>query len=157
MRRIIPFIIAASIVTACSSIDCPLYYVVMTKYVFGGNVDVFEDTLSVSIYRPELTDTLLLDHLTDAKDFLLPVSYHQSTDVLFFTFTGDGVTQTDTVTIEKTNTPHFESVDCGPAFFHTIDHVSWTSHAIDSIVITKAEVNHDTSKGHLLLYLKRYR
>ena len=157
MRRIIPFIVAASIVTACSSIDCPLNNTVMAKYVLGGTVDVLEDSLSVSISRTNATDTLLLDRLTDAKDFMLPVSYHQPSDVLFFTFTGNGVTQTDTVTIEKTNTLHFESVDCGPTYFHTISHVSWTNHAIDSIVITKAEVNHDTSKGHLLLYLKRYR
>ena len=157
MRRIIPFIIAASIVTACSSIDCPLHNTVMTKYVFGGNVDEFEDTLYVSISRTDQPDTLLLNRFTGGNEFLIPVSYHQSSDVLFFTFTGNGVTKTDTVTIEKTNTPHFESVDCGPAFFHTINHVSWTHHAIDSIVITKAEVNYDTSKGHLLLYLKRYR
>lgn len=157
MRKLASFLLAALLTAACSSIDCPLNNTVMTKYVFGGNVDVFEDSLSVSILRPDGTDTLLLDHLTEASEFLLPVSYYQPSDVLFFTITGDGATQTDTVIIEKTNTPHFESVDCGPAFFHTINNVSWTCHAIDSIAITKAQVNHDTSKGHLLLYLKRYR
>lgn len=157
MRRIIPFIIAASLVTACSSIDCPLNNVVMTKYVLGGNVDVLEDSLSVSILRSDGKDSLWLNRLTEAKDFLLPVSFHEPADVFLFKFKGEDVDLTDTVTIEKTNTPHFESVDCGPTYFHTINHVSWTYHAIDSIVITKAQVNYDTSKGHLLLYLKRYR
>ena len=157
MRRIIPLILTALLAAACSSVDCPLYNTVCTKYVFGGDVDLQEDTLSVGIIRTDGTDTLLLNRFNHSNEFLLPVSYHQPADVLFFHITGEGVTLTDTVTIEKTDTPHFESVDCPPSFFHTINHVSWTCHAIDSIVITKAQVNHDTSKGHLLLYLKHYR
>lgn len=157
MRRIIPFILSALLAVACSSVDCPLYSTVQTKYVLGGDVETLEDTLTISILRSDGTDTLLLNRLTNASEFLLPVSYHQPADVLYFKFSGNDATLTDTVTIEKTDTPHFESVECSPTFFHTINQVRWTRHAIDSIVITKAQVSYDTSKGHLLLYLKRHR
>lgn len=52
------------------------------------------------------------------------------------------------MTIEKENKPHFESVDCAPAFFHKITSVSCTHNAIDSITINNQDVNYDTSKKH---------
>lgn len=152
MRRIALSFLIVLLLASCSSVDCPLYNTVMTKYVLGGEVDVLADTLTIS---SEGTDSILLNHISKANEFLVPISYHHPADVLYFKFEGESGTLTDTVTIEKTNTPHFESVECSPTFFHTIDHVSWTRHAIDSIVITKAQVDYDTTQGHLLLYLKR--
>ena len=155
MRRIIPLLFTLLLVSACSSVDCPFNSTVAIKYVLGGEVDTLHDMLTISALRSDGTDTVI-NSLSNTTYFELPVSYNQPSDKLQFSFTDmTKTTIVDTVTIEKTDIPHFESVDCSPTFFHTIDHVSWTSHAIDSIVITKAQVTNDTSKGHLLLYLKR--
>ena len=155
MRRIVPFLIAATLLAACSSVDCPLYKTVETKYVLAGEVDTLHDTLSVMITKVDGKDSLVLNRLTAATEFKLPMSHRQPADVFVFTFTDTlRHTVTDTVTIEKTDTPHFESVDCAPSFFHTINHVRWTTNVIDSIAISKAQVTYDNTKGHLLLYLK---
>ena len=63
-------------------------------------------------------------------------------------------TTLDTVTVTKENHPHFESVDCSPAYFHTITAVSTTHNAIDSVVIKNPDVNYDTSKKHFYIYFK---
>ena len=65
-----------------------------------------------------------------------------------------GVKTTDTVWVEKQNLPHFESVDCNPAMFHTIKGVRTTHHAIDSIKINNDKVTYNDTKPHFLLYLK---
>lgn len=59
--------------------------------------------------------------------------------------------------VTKTNTPHFESVDCGVAYFHVITGVRYTRNAIDSIVINHKEVNYDATQQHFHIYFKEYR
>ena len=81
------------------------------------------------------------------------MSYAQTEDVLVF-HTGH---LTDTVVIEKTNEPHFESVDCGLNYFHTLTGVRYTRHALDSIVINHNQVNYDASQKHFFVYFKEYR
>lgn len=53
---------------------------------------------------------------------------------------------------QKGNYPHFESVDCGAAYFHKITEVKTTHNYIDSIVINNKEVNYDASKAHFYIY-----
>ena len=86
----------------------------------------------------------------NAKTFSLPMSYAGGTDVLIFEMrdTLHNVVY-DTITITKTNTPHFESTECGPAYYHTIEGVSTTNHKIESVTINDTEVNHDGTKEHI--------
>ena len=59
--------------------------------------------------------------------------------------------------VTKTNEPHFESVDCGLNYFHTLTGVRFTRHAIDSVVINQKSVNYDVSPKHFYIYFKEYR
>lgn len=154
MRRIIPIVLAAIALTACSSIDCPLYNQVYSKYMLDGEVTMLSDTLYVSTTKVDGKDTTLINRLYDASDFLLKMSFTQPEDVLYFTFKNPLTVRTDTVRVSKTTYPHFESVDCSPSFFHQIEGVSTTRHAIDSIIIAKKIVNYDTTGCHLRIYLK---
>ena len=82
------------------------------------------------------------------------MSYSQDEDELRFEMI-DTITKTvttDIVKIQKTNQPHFESVDCNPAFFHTITGVTHTKNAIDSVVINNPNVDTDETKEHLYIY-----
>ena len=155
MRRIIPVILATVILTACSSIDCPVNNTVYAKYVLGGEVDAIPGTLTVKTKRANGSDTTLLNELSFAKDFLLPISYVRPTDILVFQLTDtNAVTYIDTVKLSKINTPHFESVDCSPSYFHQLTGVTWTKKAIDSIIISNSKVTYDTTGGHVQIYFK---
>ena len=83
------------------------------------------------------------------------MSYNRPEDVLYFERSNDtGWSVVDTVVIEKEDIPHFESIDCNPAYFHMIKNVRHTRLGLDSIVIKKAKVNYDATQPHLFVYFK---
>ena len=141
--------------TACSTIDCPLNSAVATYYKLSGDVTKLNDTLTISTQRNNGNDTVILNRATAVDSFSLPMSYAAAQDVFYFEVKRVGGTTTiDTVNIAKENHPHFESIDCNPAVFHKIINVSCTHHAIDSIVIKKANVDYDYTKAHFYIYFK---
>lgn len=143
------------IVSACSTIECPLNNRVYTNYVLMGDVTKLTDTLSVSTTRADATDSVLLNRVVGIQKFTLPISYQAEADIFYFEIRGtQGNHSIDTVNIYKQDRPHFEAVDCNPSFFHTLEGVETTHHAIDSIVINHSTVNYDTSKEHLHIYFK---
>lgn len=159
MRKIIPFIaVALLLVSACSSIDCPLNNLVYSSFaLYGGDgrADTLRDTLTISTNRTDGSDSVLINRDTRVTGFTLPVSYAQPQDIFFVEVKGEDIVTLDTLTVSKESRPHFESVDCGPSFFHTITAVSCTTNAVDSVVINNPEVNYDTSNKNFHIYFKR--
>ena len=139
---------------SCSTIDCPFNAFVYSKYKLAGDVEKLSDYLTVSINKLDGTDNDLLNSITEVDSFMLPMSYSQSEDVLYFNRTSGGMSVTDTVIVKKQDIPHFESIDCNPAFFHRIENVRYTHHGIDSIVILNKNVTYDESKTHFQIYFK---
>ena len=144
MRKLIIFFAIASALCACSSIDCPLNNKVYAQYKFAG--DGMSDgtiiTVTTSLSQAEGDDSVLINKMEYADSISLPMSYARAEDVFYFKFEkSNGSTITDTVKVAKKNMPHFESVDCNPAFFHTITGVEHTRHAIESIIINNNTVN----------------
>ena len=144
---------------ACSSIDCPVQNTVSTQYAFptaAGERDTLADTLTVSTIRQNGTDSILLNRSVMTTDFSLPVSYTANADTLQFLLADTtGHTTADTVVVMKTNTPHFESVDCNISFFHEITGVTFTRHFIDTIIVRNKTVNYDTSTLHFNIVRKK--
>lgn len=164
--RLLPFVFSISLLlfcaASCTSIDCPVQNLVYTTYELkkgGGTTPdtLGTDTLWIRTRRNDGTDSLVLNSLYGdaATVFKLPISYTQPEDV-FFTQLRDtaGNQYLDTIRIKKENIPHFESVDCQAAYFHTITAVSTTHNAIDSLIIHHPEVNYDITITHYYLYLK---
>lgn len=140
------------LLAACASIDCSTTNTVSCRYALRGNVDTLSDTLTIITTRPDSNDCVVLNRLSNATAFTLPMSYGNDSDQLYFVLKDTlGTERTDTVTIFKTNDPHFESIDCQPRFFHTITAVQTTHNAIDSITIANSNVNFD-EKENLLIY-----
>ena len=139
MRKIIPILMMGlGLMAACSTLDCPLNNTVYTKYRLAGDITTMTDTLTISTNRIEGTDSVLINKDVNVDSFILPISYSLLEDSLFFEIRDiENRLYVDTVTVKKTNTPHFESVDCKPTFFHTITDVKTTHYRIDSIVINK--------------------
>ncbi len=142
-----------AIIVSCSSVDCPLNNTVYTNYKLMGKVTTLPDTLTISTTTQNGFDSILINKQVNTDSFFLPVSYGQDVDVLYFQTNS----LTDTVWVEKTNQPHFESVDCGLNYFHTITGIRYTRNAIDSIVINHKEVTYDVSQKHFHIYFKEYR
>ncbi len=153
LHKLFAALIVALVAAACSSVDCPLNNTVYANYQLKGPVTRLNDTLTVTTARHGRGDSLLLNKMYNAEEFTLPVSYNQDEDVLYF-YTG---LLKDTVWMQKTNRPHFESTDCGLNYFHTITGIRYTRHAIDSIVINHKDINYDASPKHFHIYFKEYR
>lgn len=157
MRKLIIFFAIASTLCACSSIDCPLNNKVYAQYKFAG--DGMSDgtiiTVTTSLSQAEGDDSVLINKMEYADSISLPMSYARAEDVFYFKFEkSNGSTITDTVKVAKKNMPHFESVDCNPAFFHTITGVEHTRHAIESIIINNNTVTYNVAEAHFIIYLK---
>ena len=154
-----PLIILFSIL-ACTSIDCPLVTTVRTYYVLqtpAQTTDTLRDTLSIRTFRANGSDTLLLNKGIGLTSLSLPVGYTTPEDTLYFIFKNGSFRAVDTVLIKKENIPHFESVDCQAAYFHELEAVSTTHHALDSITINYRHVNYDVSNTHYHIYFKAQR
>ena len=140
------------VVTSCTSVDCPLNNTVYTTYSM--QKDTLTDTLSVAIHRVDGTDSIVLNQLSRATSFILPISYTSPADTLFFNFNGAKGELTDTLVVSKTNTPHFESTDCPMSYFHTITNISYTRNGIDSVAVNHKDVTYDETQVHFLIRFK---
>lgn len=150
----IAMMLTASI-ASCTSIDCPLNNSVMARFVLKGEVDTLKDTLTVRAIRANGTDTIVYNRGVNLTFFTVPLSFVQETDRLAFLFKSkEGTEWKDTVYLSKTDRPHFESVECGPNYFHTLTGVSSTKRYIEDIVINHSNVDYDATKEHLYLYLR---
>ena len=157
----LPCLLVATLlaIAGCSSIDCPVQNRVYTVYSLkkaNGTADTLKvDTLSICSRRADGRDTILQNRITVVTTFDLDISYINPVDTLHMTLLDTmGNTYRDTIWVEKSNQPHFESVDCQISYFHTILSVKSTHHIIDSLSINNSQVNYDASKEHFHLYLK---
>lgn len=137
--------------SACSNIDCPLDNVVSLQCnLYDASTQstlTLSDVLSVT---PAGRDTLLLNQATGIKSFLLPLKEAGTQDTLLLHFANaQGAVQVDTLFVNHTPQPHFESLDCPSSVFHTLNAVrvsaqgSANSAIIDSVSLVRPIVNYD--------------
>lgn len=140
-KRTIFLICGVILLAACDTIDCTLYNTVglKAKFYSGGSAVSISDTLTISACG---TDSVLLNRAVAASDVTLPMSYWATADTFLLSVVGDGYTLTDTLYVEKSNTPHFESPDCPSTMFHEITAVSCSRTFIDSVCIVQPSVNY---------------
>ncbi|WP_051651783.1 DUF6452 family protein [Prevotella sp. P6B1] len=166
MKRLV-YLFLMVLMTACSSIDCPVNNTVATLYQIrnsDGTELKLTDTMTISTVRADENkvvlyngrDSIILNKGIGISKFTLPISYSHPEDVLLFQFDNNDTDLhvTDTVWIKKNDYPHFESVDCNTAFFHTLTDVKYTCHHIDSLVINNPSVTYDYQTAHFYLYPK---
>lgn len=157
MRRIIPAIVSAAVMCACSSIECPVENTIATYYgLYKSDMttDTLSDTLSIYTKMADGNLALLFNRGVGITSLALPISYTNAEDTLLFERYDSTKYVVDTVYIAKENFPHFESVDCQLSYFHTITGVRWTERGIDSIVINNPSVSYDSSIENFRVYFK---
>lgn len=146
----------------CTNIDCPLDNVVeMTCGLYKAE-DESSFTLNTEMsVLSSNSQHVLLNNAKDISVFSLPVRHGVGKDTLLFCFSHvDGRSAVDTLFLRYTDHPHFESVDCPAALFHTLLEVQWTSHALsvfpltlDSVEIVRPIVNYDNVEN-IKIYLR---
>lgn len=157
MRRMTIALIALTAMTACTSIDCPLENNVATLYKLqkaDGTQDTLHDTLTVLTRLARGVDTVILNKSVETTSFQLPVSYTNAADTFTFVRKSDTRELTDTVWIEKTNLPQFESVDCKLVYFHDVTSLRHTRNGIDSISVKKGRIDYDSNTENFHIYFK---
>ena len=155
--KVFLLLVTLAVVSACSSVDCPLNNKVCATYAFknsDGSAYTLTDTLTVNA-KTQRGDTTLFNRGVDIKSFSAEMSYAQPEDELRLQFVNAaGTIIRDTIWIQKENHPHLESVDCAPRYFHTITGVKFSQHLIDNIAINDKEVNYDISDENFHIYLR---
>jgi hypothetical protein len=164
MMKRFTYLFLVVLITACSSIDCPVDAIVQTKYQIrngDGTEHKLIDTLTIISTRSDGKDVSLIDSTLYNKgvgisEFAIPISYQHPEDVLMFHFNNSKskVHVVDTVWVKKDDIPHFESVDCKASFFHEITDVRHTRHYIDSLVLLNHSVTYDRNTVHFRLVPK---
>ena len=157
MRRMTIALIALTAMTACTSIDCPVENNVATLYKLqkaDGTQDTLHDTLTVLTRLARGVDTVILNKSVETTSFQLPISYTSAADTFTFVRKSDTRELTDTVWIEKTNLPQFESVDCKLVYFHDVTSLRHTRNGIDSISVKKGRIDYDSNTENFHIYFK---
>ena len=148
MKKIPVFLAAACsaialTVASCSNINCQLNNVVYTTFTFCHEEDskateiAIGDTLTVTALG---TDSVLLNRAYGQSRMELPMSNAGATDVIVMSFSNAG---TDTIWIDHTNYPYYETPECGAAIFHNITGIRATNNTIERVEIVKNSVNYD--------------
>ena len=149
--RALPLAMMLVVLTACTSIDCPLNNLVKVNMIMKNGNETLSDTITITAIRTS-SDTIF-NRGVNISSLAVPVSYTQEEDLLQITLNDTlGNTYKDTLTIRKTNQIHFEAVDCPPNYFHTLTGITTTCHAIDSVVIKNPNIDYDSSKENIYIY-----
>ena len=148
LRSALALLLAAVLLAACDSINCPLNSTVSAVYTFrdsNGKAFAIGDTLTVTAVGP---DTVLVNRLVNQSGMSLPVSYYAPCDTLAIRYAdADGLTAFDTLWIEKVSTPHSDDPSCPIHIWHKITNVRYTTHLIDSVVVVNPDINYDGNEN----------
>ena len=108
----------------------------------------FPDALTVSM-MVNGRDSIVVNHITNAKELTLPMSYTSNCDTVILRFLDR---YNDTLYIHHSNIPIYQSMECGVIMHHTITGSTHTANFIDSMAINTANVNFDHNEN-IRLYI----
>ena len=149
--KILTFLaIAVMTLTACDNgYDCHLENTAYNRIGFYSSADsvtgkyALPETLTVSIMING-TDSILVNHITDADGLQLPMSYTNSCDTVIFSY-NDAIT--DTLYVAHENILYYQSMECGTVMYHNINGIEYTRNLIDSVAVVNKFVNFDDNEN----------
>jgi hypothetical protein len=111
------------------------------------------DTLESLTVTALGTDSIILNREASVSSLSLPLSYLNDTTTLVFHYDYDNdPTVSDTVRVCHTNTPFFESLDCGYSVKQAVVAVDHTTLRIDSIRILDVNTNTNGTENLKIYY-----
>jgi hypothetical protein len=116
--------------------------------------DVARDTLESLTVTAIGTDSIIFNRGVAVSSLSLPLSYVSDTTTFVFHYDyPDNPAVSDTVSVIHTNTPFFESLDCGYSVKQAVVAVDHTTFRIDSIRILDVNTN-TNGKENLKIYYR---
>lgn len=155
--------LAALCVTLCSLLstgcdsgyDCALDNIAYNRIKFrtidSNGVEseyAFPEPLTVSL-MVNGHDSIVVNHVTNAKELTLPVSYTSECDTVILSFFDN---YCDTLYIGHSNIPIYQSMECGVIMHHRLTGTEYTANIIDSMAINNANVNFDYNENIKLYF-----
>ena len=139
------------LLTGCEeSYDCGIENVAYNKVGFycvdDYNVESgynYPDALTVSL-MVNGNDSIVVNHITQADNLKLPMSYTNDCDTVIFHYEGG---YTDTLFVEHDNIPFYISMECGTVMYHKVTGLRCTNSFIDSAVIANENVKFDYNEN----------
>ncbi len=151
--------LAALLVTLCTGCDggydCALDNIAYNRIKFY-NINekgieteyAFPEPLTVSMIVNG-RDSIVVYHITNAKELTLPMSYTNNCDTVILKFFDK---YNDTLFVHHNNIPIYQSMECGVIMHHRLTGATSTSLFIDSLAIKEASVNFDHNEN-IKLYI----
>lgn len=165
-------LVAGCLMPGCSDNDCDLVTNSMARFIIAdqnGNPLKFTTNISVSAMtqadvKKEVTqpdgsikevivyDSLIVDTLINQEAvegfFSIPLSYNEYTSYVIHY----DEKLRDTIKVEHEPRPYFTDLDCGALTFYTVKGISYTSHMLDSVIITNAEIDNYEKENFRIYY-----
>lgn len=110
----------------------------------------FPDYMTVSI-MVNGRDSIVVNHITNAKELTLPMSYTHGCDTVIMIFFDR---YNDTLYINHENIPIYQSMECGVIMHHRLTGTVHTRNLIDSIAIKSAEINFNPNENIKLYFVE---
>ena len=165
-KHLLSLALGAILLCACDDISCPLESTVACKIGFYAEAEpddlgrkvpgakiAIGDTLTISLVRAGLEDTVLVNRLVRQSAAALPVSYYAPEDILVLAFT-DTLSRTahDTLWYQKEDVRHWDDPGCPIHFWHHVTGLRFTRHLIDTVFINSASINYDGQENFQICF-----
>lgn len=157
LRIVIAILFVITGIIACDKgYDCSLNNTAYNKLGFYTKSEGTESTynhpgplnISLMIYGK---DSLMINHLTDASEISLPMSYTQDYDTIILHYEDNF---NDSLFVRHTNSAYYQSMECGTLIQHKIEEIHSTNVWIDSIAITNQNVNFNGNENIKIYFYK---
>ena len=98
---------------------------------------IYQSPLTVSL-MVNGEESVMINHVMNTDRVSLPMSYTQERDTVIFRY-DDGLC--DSLYIDHTNTPYYQSMECGTLMFHKLEGLKSTNVWIEDAAIVNDIVN----------------
>lgn len=157
ITTMVALLLCIAAITACDNgYDCELNN---TAYDNMGFYTITDGKENPYAYPSPLTvslmingkDSIMINHITDASEVSLPMSYTYDCDTVVFHY-DDGLQ--DSLYISHTNTPYYQSMECGTLMFHQLDGIRHTNTWIENATIVNKNVNFEGNENIKIYFYK---
>ena len=114
------------------------------------NEYAFPEPLTVSMMING-RDSIVVYHMTNAKELTLPVSYTGVCDTVILSFTDR---YNDTLFVDHSNIPIYQSMECGVIMHHKLTGARHSGSFIDSVAINSTNINFDKNENIKLYFVE---
>ena len=136
---------AIGLYTSCSDNNCSMMGRSMINCNFYTvNPDtrkVERDTIDWLTITALGSDSVIVNQEKKVTMVMLPLRYTSDTTALVFHYDAENPKVCDTMVIVQTNTPFFESLECGYTMRQAMNSVTYTKHVMDSVYMRNKEAN----------------